>query len=489
MKENSYGEEIEIDLIDMFFYMVKKWRSLIIAIIIGAILGTGFHIVKSYQRNIEQNQSLNDLNEKADENFDEEKYNIEPDTLKTMEIAYQYRQLYNKQSEYNSKSIIMQLDPNAVYTGELKYYISAENNTGLLSVLYQNVINDENILEELKKASGLDCDTQYIKELIDSWTTDENGISIDINNSRQENNVSAVVKNAFVTYKVVSTSQRSCERMLQVIREKVVQLDTEAVEKYGNYSVVDVGDNVGLVTDNSYLTKQKSNVDQLNAYSTAVKNAENNFTDTEKEYYTKKYLAKEYAERVGTDEEKESLLEEVEVKPVSRVKCFLFAELLLIIIWGIYYAVRYIFDSRIKTITEYQREFRVPVIGSIHLDNDNFRGIDKIINDIYCNIKDTSNDLEYVIQAINSMNCGSVVACGDLENQDIFDKLVTECQNLKIEKFSSQSSESLRKVKVAEKEILLVSIGKTKRKELVRELECCKLQQIQVVGSILIDNM
>ena len=81
-----------------------------------------------------------------------------------MDIAYQYHQLYNKQLEYNQKSIIMQLDPNAVYAGELKYYISAGNNTGLLSVLYQNILNDEEALEELKEASGFKCDTQYIKE-------------------------------------------------------------------------------------------------------------------------------------------------------------------------------------------------------------------------------------------------------------------------------------------------------------------------------------
>lgn len=61
-------------------------------------------------------------------------------------------------------------------------------------MLYQNVISDEDILEELKDASGLDCDTQYIKELIDSVIADESGTSININSGDGMDSVNAVVK-------------------------------------------------------------------------------------------------------------------------------------------------------------------------------------------------------------------------------------------------------------------------------------------------------
>ena len=488
---NNYEEEMEIDLVDMMFYLLKKWRGLLLAVIIGAVVGAGLYVVKNRQQQAEQTQKASELVQAdEDEEFDESDYKISKDSRAAMEIAYQYRQLYNKQKEYNSKSIIMQLDPNAVYTGELKYYISAGNNTGLLSVLYQNVISDDNILEELKNASGLDCDTQYIKELIDSVIADENGTSININSRDGMDSVNAVVKNSFVTYKVVSTSQDSCEQMLQVIREKVDQLDTEATEQYGSYSVVEVGDHVGLVTDNTYLTKQKTNVDQLNTYSTAVKNAEKDFTDEEKTYYNKKYLAKEYAEMADTEEAQNLLMEEMEVAPVSKVKWVAIGEILLVMIWGAYYVVRYMLDKKVKTVSELQNTYHLQIIGRMTAGGRSCKGIDKFIDHIYQEIKEQPDTLDYVVQAVNAMEGNKAVLCGDVkipEVKNVMEQLVGECSGLEKDEFCSRSAASLEKVKAARKEILVVCVGKTRRGEVERELESCKLQKINIAGVIVIE--
>lgn len=488
---NNYEDEMEIDLIDMMFYLLKKWRGLLLAVLIGVIVGAGLYVVKNRQQQAEQAQKASELVQAdEDEEFDESDYKISKDSRAAMEIAYQYRQLYNKQQEYNSKSIIMQLDPNAVYTGELKYYISAGNNTGFIGVLYQNVISDEDILEELKDASGLDCDTQYIKELIDSVIADESGTSININSGDGMDSVNAVVKNSFVTYKVISTSQDSCEQMLQVIREKVDQLNAEAIEQYGSYSVVEVGDHVGLVTDNTYLTKQKTNVDQLNTYSTAVKNAEKDFSDEEKTYYNKKYLAKEYAEKADTEEGKDLLLEEVEAAPVSKVKWLVIGVILLVMFWGAYYVVKYILDKKVKTVSELQSTYRLQVIGRVAAGERTSKGLDKFIDKIYEGIKEQPDTLDYVVQAVNAMEGGKAVLCGNaevLEVKNVMDQLTSECGGLEKGEFCSRSAASLEKAKAAGKEILVVCIGKTRRGEIEREMESCRLQKIRVAGVVVVE--
>ena len=113
---NNYEDDMEIDLVDLLFYLLKKWRSLIVAIVIGAILGAGLYVVKNHQQQAEQAaQEAELLKNDEDDAFDKKDYNISKDTKVNMDIAYQYRQLYNKQLEYNQKSIIMQLDPNEVY--------------------------------------------------------------------------------------------------------------------------------------------------------------------------------------------------------------------------------------------------------------------------------------------------------------------------------------------------------------------------------------
>lgn len=78
----------------------------------------------------------------------------------------------------------------------------------------------------------------------------------------------------------------------------------------------------------------------MNTYSTAVKNAEKDFSDEEKTYYIKKYLAKEYAEKADTEEGKDLLLEEVEAAPVSKVKWLVIGVILLVMFWGAYYVVK-----------------------------------------------------------------------------------------------------------------------------------------------------
>ena len=69
-----------------------------------------------------------------------------------------------------------------IYTGDLKYYLTAGYDTGLVGVLYQSILSDKNLLTELQAASGLDCDVPYIKELIDSGVSTENDSNININN-------------------------------------------------------------------------------------------------------------------------------------------------------------------------------------------------------------------------------------------------------------------------------------------------------------------
>ena len=367
---NNYEDDMEIDLVDLMFYLLKKWRSLIVAIVIGVILGAGLYVVKNHQQQAEQAaQEAELLKNDEDEAFDEKDYNISKDTKVNMDIAYQYRQLYNKQLEYNQKSIIMQLDPNAVYAGELKYYISAGNNTGLLSVLYQNILNDEDVLEELKKASGFKCDTQYIKELLSSWTADENEASINITSSQDTDSVTAVAKHSFVTYRVISTSQKSCEKMLQVIRTKADELQSECEETYGSYSIIEVGNDISQVTDNTYLNMQRTNVDRLNDYLNTMKNAESNFTDKDKTYYNKKYLAKEYAEKAGTEEGKDLLLNETEVEYVSKWRWIFIGVLLMTIVWSVYYIVGYLFNKNVKTVSELQNVYFLPIIGKLNVNH------------------------------------------------------------------------------------------------------------------------
>lgn len=481
---NNYEDDMEIDLVDLLFYLLKKWRSLIVAIVIGAILGAGLYVVKNHQQQAEQAaQEAELLKNEEDEAFDEKDYNISKDTKVNMDIAYQYRQLYNKQLEYNQKSIIMQLDPNAVYAGVLEYHISAGNNTGLLGELYQNILNEDDVLEELKDASGFKCETPYIKEVVSSWTSDDNAAFINVN-SNGEN----VEKHSFVTYRVVSTNQKSCEKMLQVLRERVEALQIENEEIYGAYGASEVSSAISQVTDTTYLNAQRENVDRLSNYLTTMKNAESAFSDDEKTYYTNKYLAKEYVDSDNAEEAKAVLLEEAE--PVSKVKWLAIGVILLVMIWGGYYVVRYLLDQRIKTVSELQNTYHLPVIGIVQTETNDSKGLDKMLDHLHQNTKQNPDTLEYVIRVINAMQTEKSVLCGDTEIPEVkklMEELSDSCEHMKTGDFISKNIESLEHAKAAGNEILVVRIDKNRRKEIERELESCRLQKIDILGIVVVE--
>ena len=96
--------------------------------------------------------------------------------------------------------------------------------------------------------------------------------------------------------------------MIQVIREKVQELDAQCQENYAGYSAVEVADSVRKVTDNSYLNQQKSNIDQLNNYLSNVQKLENALTDEEKEFYSTNILRKSLYRRMKMKSSQQQLL-------------------------------------------------------------------------------------------------------------------------------------------------------------------------------------
>lgn len=309
---NMYEDEMEIDLIDLMFYLMRQWKTLIVAIVIGALVGGGIYVVK--KRSYDQSAMPVQETEEEKEALDD--YVVDPDVKANMELAYQYRQLYWKQLEYNQKSVIMQLDPNAVYTGELKYYMTAGDDTGLISILYQNILGNRDLLTELQEVSQLDCSPSYIQELISCSVNTEKDSQININNVVSNTSESAVPveKNSVITYTVVSINEASCEQMLQIIREKVEELNLECEENYEEYSALEVNNAVRLLTNNDYLNKQRAHIDQLSSYLNNIRNLEAAFEGDDLHYYNLMYLSREDEEDI---EESQELLGEAEETPAA----------------------------------------------------------------------------------------------------------------------------------------------------------------------------
>ena len=94
------------------------------------------------------------------------------------------------------------------------------------------------------------------------------------------------------------------------------------------------------------------------------------------------------------------------------------------------------------------------------------------------------------MQAVNAIEGEKAVLCGNTtvpEVKNVMEQLAAECSSLEKGEFCSRSAVSLEKAKAVGKEILVVCVGKTRRGEIERELESCRLQKIHVTGVIVVE--
>ncbi|MBQ0014659.1 MAG: hypothetical protein KBS82_04975, partial [Oscillospiraceae bacterium] len=114
MQQQEYKE---IDILDLLLAILKKWKLLIIAMLIFALLGTGFGFIKANKAKTPTTKA--DL-ASLEATMTEEELS---DVKSAATIIGEYRVMYNSQKAYNENSIYQKLDPFDIKTATLKYYV------------------------------------------------------------------------------------------------------------------------------------------------------------------------------------------------------------------------------------------------------------------------------------------------------------------------------------------------------------------------------
>lgn len=60
------------------------------------------------------------------------------------------------------------MDPNAVYSGSVTYYLQIKGiDRPVVSSLYNSILDDTEVFEEIRQAGGLDCSLHARQELVE----------------------------------------------------------------------------------------------------------------------------------------------------------------------------------------------------------------------------------------------------------------------------------------------------------------------------------
>ena len=287
---NMYGE-MEIDLLDLLFYLLRRWRTFLVVLLLGIVAGGVVYIVKKPQP-VEPGLQAS---ETEGISIDYDGYEVDPEVRLNMDLAYDYRILYNKQMKYNQESLVMNMDPNQVYYGELRYYLAAGEDTRLISELYTDIYTDDDFVKEIMEAGGLDCDVQYAREILGCSANREHDASIEINNFINERfeDTGLSYNNAVISFAVCYSNQTACEKMLRTIEGKVEEKTQNNQEQYKEYIFEKLNTSIRQGVNSDYLTRQKNGTDAVNTYVSNITRIESSFTPEDKEYYRVVYLSRE----------------------------------------------------------------------------------------------------------------------------------------------------------------------------------------------------
>ena len=191
MHDNYYEYEDELDIKALFIFVLRKWRTLFICMIVGCILGCFFSVYKMYQSRPEAVLAkLNSLDKQDINEFEIRQYK-------------DFKNLYDDSLKYEDKSLIMKLDPNAVYTATLSYsFTSSVQDAEIISDYYLNILNRGDNVQKIINETGINYSIENIKEIVfitdkDNLVTDNNQLIINNNMANDQFGHGKVIVNVF----------------------------------------------------------------------------------------------------------------------------------------------------------------------------------------------------------------------------------------------------------------------------------------------------
>ena len=188
---NEY--EQEIDLKELLFSVLHKWRSMLLAAVLLAALLGGYKAVSAY-RKVSDTEAMEEAQEKYAEDL--RNYNKKLDTCQR-EIENLEKDITN-QEEYLEKSVLMSMSPYDVWEARAELFIKTDymimpdmtyqniDFTGTVIQSYQSALTNAEFMDKVAKDSGLE--SRFLKELVTISVKSNNLLTIQV---RHEDEASA----------------------------------------------------------------------------------------------------------------------------------------------------------------------------------------------------------------------------------------------------------------------------------------------------------
>lgn len=541
MDQRYHDQEVEIDLLDLLYNVALKWRVMIIAAILFALLGGGYQLYKNDKTNqlvdayeeynqlekseLEDSEKFENVYESQEasarkaalESVSEDKVTfselkeseirdfyrladaqLSDDQLKTVDDAvYMYGSLLDRE-KYEEESIWINLNYERVGTGFALYHVDTGHTTnyaGITEDNYREALRDAYVayINNSSEIPGIDWsdNIRYIRELFSVHLTSDGNISIYTYAENEEKAKELVDAIGAMLESYTPTLKR------QIGNHKVIKIN-ELYDTQEVLAVKDARDDAKNDT-NSYRSSMNSYYKGFNIYQAAKFHFETlkqygktpSFSDilSKNETYVKTY-------------KKNSSTVPVRVYFTRGVKK-------MIVLGGaggvfliaLVFASLYIIDGKVKSGNEISEKYGVYLIGDLdafHYVNPKRRFfIDRWIYSWKNRKKRTEEECKDYIVANSCITCRSAetkkVVITSVEELD--EKAMAVAESVKkglvdagIDASIScdilTNAKSIEEVSNSGRCILMGQIGKTRRADVLKAAEFIYAQKIKVLGAI-----
>lgn len=266
------NRDIIVSVKELVYRILKKWKYLIVAAILGAVIFDVLGVYIAYtdykdKQPIPENV-VNEYKNGLSENEQEE-------VNQAFEAYKVYKRQYDENVEYINNSILMNMNVNNAITVQLNYYfdnkfelvypvIDKTNNINdVMNAFVQKVTSDDTI-NKIKEKLDYDIDNKYLKELIAA-------------NSSQADQT--------LTIWIYANTDELAEKISEVINTVIEDYISEAKGEFGEFEVSNTGSDKTMALDQYVKEYQQNQIVGINNLKESIQNVGDNLDNSQKEYY------------------------------------------------------------------------------------------------------------------------------------------------------------------------------------------------------------
>lgn len=449
-------EDMIIDIKEICRRILKMWKILLIAAIVGAILLNVVVYIQSYK---------NYAKEQLSDGATIEKYKSELSETEIEDVKQAYdtyvicKKQYESELEYNQNSMLMKLGNDNVATVEMQYYIDnhyksvypvieQKNNAADIIEAYRFYLLSEDVLNEIKENIGTDIDERDLRELI---------------------RIEPIENSQTMKISIYTDSKDATNEIADAIQQKIESYTMDIQEQYGGFDLVGANRYESTQLDETILELQQKEIATINVLKTQIDTIGNDFTDAKLVYYNALINDSE----TNSDSKKENFQ-----LNILNAKNILLGCVAGIVIVVCYVVAKYLLQRKLRNQNDLQDLYHSYTFG--------------IITDLK---KDLENGLIEQILAVTirrKIYCVGLIGTDtSKETQDVFDMIASRLKNENIDVCSAYGCDKVPKLLKDNEMINQVIIIEKKNgstyENIENEIKLCEQCNVQILGNIIVD--